>query len=103
MNEVRENLVRNIKERRAALKISQMDLAARTGMSAGYIGEIEIGRKYPSPESIEKLAEALEVPPYRLFMGEHDVAETEAYYKAVTAIRDSLDRQLDKLGRKKHI
>jgi len=102
VNEVRENLVRNIKKRREDLQLSQMDLADRTGMSAGYIGEIEIGRKFPSPESIEKLADALEIRPYRLFMGERDTAAEDgaAYSAAVDDIKDKINSQLDRLARK---
>jgi transcriptional regulator with XRE-family HTH domain len=45
-----------------------MTLAEECNTSASYIGEIEIGRKFPSVEMIEKIAVALQVEPYRLFM-----------------------------------
>lgn len=48
-------------------KISQMELAEYCDTSPGYISEIEIGRKFPSTEMIEKIAEALRIEPYHLF------------------------------------
>lgn len=47
-----------------------MDLAERCDTAASYIGEIEIGRKFPSVEMIEKIAGALNIEAYRLFVDE---------------------------------
>ena len=83
--EFHEILVRNMKLYRSNLGISQMELAERAGLSSGYVGEIETGRKFPSPEALIQLATALEVKPYRLLMGAEDVAEwtgDEAFYAA---------------------
>ncbi len=45
-------------KRRLALK----EVAAKTGLSISYLSEIETGRKYPKPEKILALSEALAVP-----------------------------------------
>ncbi len=52
-----------------------MKLAEYCGTSASYIGEIEIGRKFPSTEMIEKIAKILRIEPYLFFksMTEHSV------------------------------
>lgn len=47
-----------------------MKLAEKCNTAASYVGEIEIGRKFPSIEMIEKIARALEVDAYRLFVDE---------------------------------
>jgi len=44
-----------------------MKLAEYCGTSASYIGEIEIGRKFPSTEMIEKIARILGIEPYLFF------------------------------------
>ena len=44
-----------------------MKLAEYCGTSASYIGEIEIGRKFPSMEMIEKIAKILRIEPYFFF------------------------------------
>lgn len=38
------------------------DVAKATGMSVSYLSEIEKGRKYPKPDKIHQLAQALDVP-----------------------------------------
>lgn len=50
-----------------------MALAEKCGTSASYIGEIEIGKKFPSVEMVQKFAEALNIKPYKLFMEENDI------------------------------
>ena len=44
-----------------------MRLAEFCDTSPSYIGEIEIGRKFPSVEMIEKIAGILKIEPYHLF------------------------------------
>jgi transcriptional regulator with XRE-family HTH domain len=59
--------VQNLKEFRKKEGMSQMKLAEYCGTSASYIGEIEIGRKFPSTEMIEKIAKILRIEPYLFF------------------------------------
>jgi transcriptional regulator with XRE-family HTH domain len=59
--------VHNLKAFREKEGISQMKLAEYCNTSPGYIGEIEIGRKFPSTELIEKIAYVLRVEPYLFF------------------------------------
>jgi transcriptional regulator with XRE-family HTH domain len=98
VTQLHRNLVYNLKRRRAFLAISQMELAERAGVSAGYVGEVEMGRKYPSAETLERLASALGVKPYRLLMGEEDVADiggSEAVYEAADLIKETIIQGLD--------
>ena len=44
-----------------------MQLAEYCGISAGYITEIEVGKKFPSIGVIEKIASRLKIDPYILF------------------------------------
>ncbi len=89
-----------MKRRRRLLAISQMQLAERAEISAGYVGEVELGRKYPSPEILMRIASALGVRPYRLLMGPDDVADAagaDAVYDAAGKIRDRIAANLDEL------
>ena len=45
---------------------SQARLAELTGLSSGYIGDIEHGKKFPSAETFERLSAALGLRPYQL-------------------------------------
>jgi transcriptional regulator with XRE-family HTH domain len=49
-----------------------MTLAEMCNTSTSYIGQIEIGNRFPSLELIEKIASALEIQPYLLFCDEFD-------------------------------
>ena len=73
MTEIQRILLTNIKKYRSHLKYSQMKLAELCGVSTSYIGEIEIGRKYPSAGTLEKIVKALDVKPYKLFLDENDI------------------------------
>ncbi|MDR3284101.1 MAG: helix-turn-helix transcriptional regulator [Treponema sp.] len=60
--------VRNLRRIRKEAGVSQMKLAAYCDTAASYIGEIEIGRKFPSIEMVEKIATALNVDAFRFFI-----------------------------------
>ena len=47
MTIIQKALLRNMKEGRKVLGYSQMKLAELCGVSTSFIGEIEIGRKFP--------------------------------------------------------
>ena len=49
-----------LKQLRVQKKMALKDLAARTGMSISYLSEIEKGKKYPKPEKMFLLAQALD-------------------------------------------
>jgi transcriptional regulator with XRE-family HTH domain len=70
---VKQNFIRNLKKFRNHVGLSQMKLADRCDTSASYIGEIEIGKKFPSVEMIERVAGVLNVEPYKFFMDEEAV------------------------------
>ena len=52
-----------------------MKVAELCDTAPSYIGEIEIGRHFPSIKLIEKIGQVLEVEPYRFFIDE--TAETQ--------------------------
>ncbi|MEY3894891.1 MAG: hypothetical protein RLZZ214_410, partial [Verrucomicrobiota bacterium] len=56
-----------IKSTRAALGISQEELADRAGLHRTYISDLERGARNPSLKSVEKLAEALQLSVAGLF------------------------------------
>ena len=56
--------IRSIRE---AANLSREIVAERAKISANYLGEIERGEKWPTPNMIERIATALEVSPAALF------------------------------------
>lgn len=74
-----ENIVAdNIKNIRQFREMSQAELAEAIDVSTGYIGVIETGKKFPSLEVMEKIAEVLSVPLYRLFQSDEDIIEAHS-------------------------
>jgi len=67
MTNLRALLSNNIKERRRILGISQAKLAEKVSTSTHYIGQIEQKNKFPSPEMLERIANALEIDSPQLF------------------------------------
>ena len=51
-----------LRGRRQEAGLSLKQLAAKTGLSISYLSEIETGRKYPKPDKLLRLAEALALP-----------------------------------------
>jgi transcriptional regulator with XRE-family HTH domain len=58
----------NMKKYRKKRRFSQMKLAEALDTSTSYIGEIEINSRVPSMDMVERIAKALNVEPFRLFV-----------------------------------
>jgi len=58
----------NLRRFRAERELTQTRLAELCDTATSYIGEIEIGRRFPSLSLIEKMSTALNVEPYRFFV-----------------------------------
>jgi transcriptional regulator with XRE-family HTH domain len=67
MTDCRQLLARNMKKYRQILNLSQIALAEKVGCSSTLIGNIEINRRFPSAENINRIADALEVKVADLF------------------------------------
>jgi transcriptional regulator with XRE-family HTH domain len=72
MTKVQDLLILNLKRARTRMGYSQMELAERAGISLGYIGDIEAGKKFPSASTMQKLIDALGMRPYELFLDDKD-------------------------------
>ncbi len=59
-SELAKQLAANCKKRRAALRMSQAELAERTGIAASHMSYIEQGKANPTLEVLEDLAEGLQ-------------------------------------------
>jgi len=67
MTNIKEILALNLKENRRKLGITQPELAERAGMSTQYLAMIEIARKFPTADILERLAVALGINTNELF------------------------------------
>jgi transcriptional regulator with XRE-family HTH domain len=69
--EIRTIFGKNVRIYRNRRNWSQADLAEYANISINFIGDIERGKKWPHPETLTKLANALEIKVFELFMEEN--------------------------------
>ncbi|MDR0457307.1 MAG: helix-turn-helix transcriptional regulator [Treponema sp.] len=85
----------NLKKIRKERGFSQMVLSEKCDTTSNYIGQIEMGRRIPSFEKIEKIAIALGIPSHELFM--YETAEKKQEKKLKT--RDYLQKMPQNIKR----
>ena len=68
MSDIKKQLGQRIKEIRKAKNITQEQLAEKVGIGTANISYIESGKFAPAIENFEKIAQALDVEPYELYM-----------------------------------
>lgn len=105
MNEIPIKTVvsENIKMLRKKLGWSQEFLAEKTGVSAPYITQIEVGLRTPSLAIVEKLASALKVE-YKVLFETQDTAKDVALNefskyllesKLISAVTDTIHKEFN--------
>ena len=66
-HELRAILGANLKRYRAYRKLSQEKLAEKLNISIPFLSDVENGRKWVSPATLVKFADALGIEPHELF------------------------------------
>ena len=73
MNRFKTLLAKNLKRARNGLGLTQQALAEKCEISTNYLATVEIGGKFPSSDTLDKLARSLGLKPYQLFLEESDL------------------------------
>jgi transcriptional regulator with XRE-family HTH domain len=68
MIDIKEIFAGNLRKIRRKKGLTQEKLAEKANMSLQYLALLELARKFPSGEMLERLAKALEVEPHELFI-----------------------------------
>ena len=71
MSEIKKLLGTRIREVRILRNLTQEDLSELTDIGASSISKIESGHFHPTDEHLEKIANALKIEPYKLYMFNH--------------------------------
>jgi Predicted transcriptional regulator len=79
----------NVRILRNHKKISQLELALRTGRTQAFINKLENGKKWASAETLALLCRELDVPPSMLFLTD-DANDKESGY----AVRQSKEKMI---------
>ena len=91
MTSIRNILANNLKENRKRCGFSQARLAEEADTSTQHIAMIEISRKFPSPEMLDRLAGALGIEAYELFIVKPSPED------AMDRLHDSLIRNIERI------
>jgi transcriptional regulator with XRE-family HTH domain len=103
MDRVQKALMANMKKIRREAGLSQMKLAELSDLSTSFIAEIEGGKKFPSSASIERIAQALSLRPYQLFLDEEDRREVDVVgriAKLTRELKTSVSANIEETTRK---
>ena len=72
MSDLKKLLGQRIKEIRLSRKMTQEQLSELTDIGASSISKIESGHFHPTDENLERIANALNIQPYKLYMFNHN-------------------------------
>jgi transcriptional regulator with XRE-family HTH domain len=84
-----------MKEFRKKEGISQMKLAEYLNASSTYIGEIEVGKKFPSIEMIERIAAVLKIEPFHFFIDRAKEGAENAYPQLPRSMQNEIRSELN--------
>ena len=104
MASIREVLASNIKGYRRKRGFSQDILAELAGISSQYLATVETCRKFPTPEVLDRLAEALNIETHELFayttpQSELDKLRQEIIEEVVKAVKQSFAEESGKTSK----
>jgi transcriptional regulator with XRE-family HTH domain len=107
MDNIRETFAKNLKENRRKSGLTQAQLAEKAEVSTHYIALIELARNIPKVETIAKLANALNIEIYELFIVPHSPAlEIKKTRESIIAelkniVKESVDEAFEQERKRK--
>jgi len=92
-DELKKIFCSNVKNYRNRYKWSQVHLAKKAGVSINFINDIESGKKWGSPATMIKLANAFEIEVYELYKPQDSFPDNfnSIINKYTEIIRDAVD------------
>lgn len=99
MSELKKLLGKRIREIRIAKKLTQEELSELTDIGASSISKIESGHFHPTDENLERIAKALNVEPYKLYMFNHQ-KDTKELLQDIQAMLNKATEEEIKLAYK---
>ena len=99
MTDIKEIFAENLRKNRRKKGLTQEKLAEKAGMSLQYLAMLELGRKFPSGEMLERLATALDIETYELLAiapsanNELEILRSDVIYE-VKALNEKLAQDI---------
>lgn len=94
MSELKKLLGKRIKEIRLAKNLTQEQLSELTEIGASSISKIESGIYHPSDENLERIAKALSVEPYKLYMCNQHKTQGELFKEMTYMLKNASEDEL---------
>ena len=94
MSELKKLLGKRIKEIRLAKNLTQEQLSELTEIGASSISKIESGIYHPSDENLERIAKALNVEPYKLYMCSQHKDSKELLKEIAAMLKNATEEDL---------
>jgi transcriptional regulator with XRE-family HTH domain len=111
-NNIRDILAKNIKENRRKNGFSQDKLAEKAGISTPFVAMIEVSRKFPTPDVLDRIANALNIKTWQLFAVSPSLGdEMERLHTDIVknidqvvtnAVKKAIEEHADKMSGGKH-
>lgn len=96
---LRDVFIRNLKYYRKQKRLRQIDLAIELDKNPNYINSIENSKYFPSPETIEQIAQILQIDPMQLF-NKKEPPHKNTTHADTKAIKTQLENEvLKSIGR----
>jgi transcriptional regulator with XRE-family HTH domain len=93
--DLRRILSKNLKLLRGQRSLSQMELAEKADISIPFLSNIERSNKWPYPDTLVKIAKALDVEVYTLFQ-ENSQPKSDSIQKTISQFKKDLAVSLHK-------
>jgi len=93
MANLQKILVQNLKKYRRKCGFTQAQLAEKVNVSTHHIGMIELSRNYPTLELVERIANALNIKTYELFID--PLAPNEEFERLRQEIKNDFKQLFD--------
>ncbi|MDR1836161.1 MAG: helix-turn-helix transcriptional regulator [Treponema sp.] len=91
---LKQVFIRNLRGYRKKEGLSQMKLAEYCDTAPSYIGDIEIGRRFPSIDMIEKIAGVLRIEPYHFFRNDTENSDDSDTDNLFPHLPNSMKKQI---------
>ena len=107
--QIRTILGSNLRKFRGCREWSQMELAEKADISMNFLSEIERGNKWPSSETLQNLADSLDIEIYELFRADHQINPKIGKYierfsrDVIIAVEESVKKSLRNVKKQYHI
>ena len=88
MNILSKALLTNMKKARKRLGYSQEKLAELCDLSLSFVADLEVGRRFPSAETLIRIASSLDLKPYQLLMDESEDDVVRKYENVISMLED---------------